>query len=168
MKYYFSAKTVEFENCIIVNGTRNFSGSERTDRRTGRVMNSSGRRNFLIELSPEAYKDFLDKNWNVGQFKPREDEDEPNGFLRVTVSYFKAPPIIHLISGDKVTMLDEEHIYMLDNVNIENLDMRCAAVNKQNREGEWKKYAYVEEMWVTITPDRFAEKYAYLNRSEND
>lgn len=168
MNYYFSNKTVEFENCIIVNGTRNFSGSERTDRKTGRVMNSNGRRNFLIELSPEAYKDFLDNNWNVGQFKPRDDEEEPNGFLRVTVSYFKAPPIIHLISNGKDTQLGEDRIYILDNVNIENLDMRCAAVNKQNREGEWKKYAYVEEMWVTVTPDRFADKYAYLNRSEDD
>lgn len=161
MYFDFGYKTVDLENCIIVNGSRNFAGREKT--RNGRVMNSEGKRNFLIELDPEAYEEFKERGWNVGMFAAREEGEEPNGFLRVTVSYFKTPPIIHLISnGVETGQLDESRVHMLDNMNILNLDMRCAAVNKQNKDGEWKKYAFVDEMWVTVTPDRFASKYANL------
>ena len=168
MYFDFGYKTVNLENCVIVNGTRNFGGRERTDRRTGRIMNNEGRRNFLIELDPDAYNAFSEENWNVGRFAPREEGEEPNGFLRVTMSYYKAPPIVHMISEGVDTLLDEDRVHILDNVNILNLDMRCTAVNKQNKNGDWKKYAYVDEMWVTVTPDRFASKYASLRRSEEE
>ena len=167
MYFDFGYKTVDLENCTIVNGTRNFGGRERKDNKTGRALNKEGKRNFLVELDADALEEFTAQNWNVGRFAPREDE-EPKGFLRVTVSYFKAPPLIHLISEGNVTDLDENRIHILDNVNILNLDMRCTAVNKQNRDGEWKKYAYVDEMWVTVTPDRFASKYADLHRNGDD
>lgn len=168
MEFTFGYKTVDLENCVIVNGTRNFGGRERTDRRTGRIMNNEGKRNFLIELDPEAYETFKEANWNVGRFAPREEGEEPNGFLRVTLSYFKAPPIVHLISDGVETLLDEGRVHMLDNLNILNLDIRCTAVNKQNKDGEWKKYAFVDEMWVTVTPDRFASKYADLRRNNEE
>lgn len=161
MFFDFGYKCVNLENCKIVESSRNFSGEER--KRNGRTMNSEGNRNFLIELDPDVYEVFKEEGWNVGRFAAREDGVEPNGFLRVTVSYYKTPPIIHLISDGNVVDLDEYRVGRLDRMNILNLDMRCNAVNKQNRDGEWKKSAYVDEMWVTVVPDRFASKYAYLN-----
>lgn len=164
MYFNFGYKSVDLENCVIVDRSRNFGGNERKDNRTGRVLNNAGNRNFLIELEPEVYEEFEAQNWNVGRFAAREEGVEPNGFLRVTVSYFKAPPIIHLISEGNETMLDEDRVHILDSMNILNLDMRCTAVNKQNKNGDWKKYAYVDEMWVTVAPDRFRDKYAYLHK----
>ena len=166
MYFDFGYKSVDLENCVIVDRSRNFGGRERKDNRTGRVTNNEGNRNFLIELTPDEYEEFKEQNWNVGRFAAREEGVEPNGFLRVTVSYFKVAPIIHLISDGVETMLDESRVHMLDNMNFLNLDMRCTAVNKQNRDGEWKKYAYVDEMWVTVAHDRFRDKYAYLNKDE--
>lgn len=166
MYFDFGYKSVNLEDCRIVDGSRNFSGGER--KRNGRTINTEGNRNFLIELDPDIYEEFKEQNWNVGRFAQREDGVEPNGFLRVTVSYYKAPPIIHLISDGVVTDLDEGRVHILDNMNILNLDMRCAVVNKQNRDGEWKKNAYVDEMWVTVVPDRFVSKYGNLRASRED
>lgn len=156
----FGRKTVNLEDCMI--DRRNFGGGE--VKRNGRVVNEAGKRNFLLILSPEATKEFADRDWNVGQFSPREEGVEPEGFLRVNVSYYKNPPIIHYISGNIVTDLDEGRLHILDNVDMENIDMRIVGVNKQNKDGVWKKYAYVEEMWITVVPDRFASKYANLRK----
>lgn len=158
----FGRKTVNLEDCII--DRRNFGGCE--IKRNGRVVNEAGKRNFLLLLKPEAAQEFADRDWNVGKFSPREEDVEPDGFMRVNVSYFKNPPIIHYISGNVVTDLDESRLHILDNVDMENIDMRIVGVNKQNRDGVWKKYAYVEEMWITVTPDRFASKYANLRKSD--
>lgn len=157
----FGFKTVNLEDCVI--DRRNFGGGE--IKRNGRVLNEAGKRNFLLILSPEMTNEFFDRGWNVGKFSPREEGVEPDGFMRVNVSYFKNPPIIHYISGNVDTLLDESRLYLLDNVDMENIDMRVVGVNKQNKDGLWKKYAYVEEMWVTVTPDRFATKYANLRKS---
>jgi hypothetical protein len=168
MYFDFGFKNVSLEDCIIVEGTRNFSGNEKKDRNTGRIRNNEGNRNFLIELDPDVYEEFKERGWNVGRFAAREDGVEPKGFMRVTVSYFKQPPIIHMISNGVDTPLGENRVHMLDSVNILSLDMRCTAVNKQNKDGEWKKYAYVDEMWVEVAPDRFATKYANLRRAEEE
>ena len=56
MNFEFGYKSVDLFDCTIVEGSRNFSGEER--KRNGRVMNSEGNRNFLIELDPDAYETF--------------------------------------------------------------------------------------------------------------
>ena len=157
----FSFKTVDLENCVI--DRRNFGGNE--IQRNGRIMNNAGKRNFLLIMTPEMTNEFEDRGWKVGRFSQKDPDVEPEGFMRVNVSYFKNPPIIHYISGDVDTLLDESRLYLLDNVNMENIDMRIVAVNKQNKDGVWQKNAYVEEMWIVVTPDRFASKYANLRRN---
>lgn len=161
MEATFSFKTVDLENCVI--DRRNFGGNE--VQRNGRILNNAGKRNFLLIMTPEMTNEFEDRGWKVGRFSQKDPDVEPEGFMRVNVSYFKNPPIIHYISGDVDTLLDESRLYLLDNVNMENIDMRIVAVNKQNRDGVWQKNAYVEEMWIVVTPDRFAAKYANLRRN---
>ena len=157
----FGFKTVNLENCEI--DRRNFGGGE--VKRNGRVLNEAGKRNFLLIMSPEMTDEFANRGWNVGKFSQRDPDVEPEGFMRVNVSYFKNPPIIHYISGDVDTLLDQGRLYLLDNVDMENIDMRIVGVNKQTKDGIWKKCAYVEEMWITVVPDRFATKYANLKKS---
>lgn len=168
MKYYFDYKTVDLMGCTIVEGTRNFGGRERKNQ-NGKIVNNEGKRNFLLELDADAYEDFRDKNWNVGCFAARNENEEPRYFLRVNVSWYKVAPTIHMISEGNDTLLDEAHVHLLDSVNILDLDIRCTAVNKQNiNTGEWKKNAFVDEMWVTVTPNRFASKYEYLHNKEEE
>ena len=149
-------------DCTIVDKSRNFSGAERRNR-YGDIVNSAGRRNFLIELDPEVYEVFREKGLNVGRFAPRDGEEESNGFLRINVSYFKKEPIITMISEGVETVLKEDRIHILDEMDIASIDILCDIVNKQNkRTGEWTKQAFVDSLEVEVIPNHFAEKYAYL------
>lgn len=151
-------------DCTIVDRSRNFSGLERRNK-YGDIVNSAGRRNFLIELEPEVYETFREKGLNVGRFAPREDGEETNGFLRVNVSYFKKDPVITMVSEGVETLLKEDRIHILDEVDIDRIDILCDIVNKQNkRTGEWTKQAFVDSIRVEVVPNHFAEKYAYLRK----
>lgn len=165
MNIYFGHKSIDFDDCEILNN-RNFEGREVI--RNGRTVNSKGRRNFLIAISPEQYEELIEKGWDVGQFAPREDGDEATCFIRVNLSYFKAPPKVHYISEGQDTMLTEEQVSILDHVNFERVDIRCSEVNKQKQDGTWVKKPFVMELWATVTPDRFRNRYEYLNHSEEE
>lgn len=150
-------------DCTIVERSRNFAGLERRNK-YGDIVNSAGRRNFLIELDPDTYEVFKEKGLNVGRFAPRDGEEESNGFLRINVSYFKKDPVVTMVSEGVETLLTEDRIHILDDLNIEHIDVLCDIVNKQNkRTGEWTKQAFVDSIRVEVIPNHFAEKYAYLH-----
>ena len=159
-------KTIDLEDCEIV--SRNFEGAE--VKRNGRIMNNAGMRNFLLLLDPDAAQEMEAAGWRVKYFAKREDEDEAQAFIKVNVSYRNTPPIVHYISDKVDTRLDEDRIKILDDVNIEMLDIRLNGSARQDDDGTWRKTAYLDEMWATVTPDRFASKYANLRDgySEDD
>ena len=165
MNLYFGYKSIDFDDCEII-GDRNFTGREIT--KNGRTGNSAGRRNFLIKLTEEQFDILNEKGWDVGRFAEREEGVEPDCFLRVNISYYKNPPIIHYIAGGVDTLLDEDHVKDLDYVNIERLDIRCAEVNKQKIDGRWVKKPFVLELWATVTADRFKARYAYLDQTSDE
>ena len=157
-------KTIDLGNCEIV--SRNFAGAE--IKRNGRIMNNAGMRNFLLLLDPDVAQEMEAAGWRVKYFAKREDEDEAQAFIKVNVSYRNTPPIIHYISDKVDTRLDEDRVKILDDVNIEDLDMRLNGSTRQDEDGKWRKTAYLDEMWATVTPDRFASKYANLKDGYSD
>lgn len=165
MNVVFGTRNVAIENAVI--DKRNFSGRE--VRRNGVTVNKEGRRTFLLILSPEMTEEFERRGWKIGRFAAKEDGIEPDGFLRVSVSYFKYEPAVHLIVDGhrRSTRLDESRIGILDSADISSIDLRLSEVNKQDRDGKWKKYAYLDEGWFTIVPDIFAQKYSDLNDGDN-
>ena len=165
MNIYFGHKSIDFDDCEILNN-RNFSGNEVV--RNGRTVNGKGRRNFLIAITPDQYDELREKGWDVGQFAPQEEGDDPNCFIRVNISYFKSAPEIHYISDGVDTLLREDQLDTLDHVNFEHVDIRCDEVNKQKVNGDWVKKPFVAVMWATVTPDRFRSRYEYLNHPAND
>lgn len=165
MNIFFGYKSIDLDDCELV-GKRNFSGNEIT--RNGRTVNGEGRRNFLVKITEEQYDMLLEKGWDVGRFAAREPDVAPDCFMRINVSYYKNPPIVHYISGGVDTLLDEEHVRNLDYVNIERLDIRAAEVNKQKSDGTWVKKPFVTELWATVTADRFAARYSHLNESASE
>ena len=160
MNIYFGYKSIDLDDCELI-GQRNFSGQEKT--RNGRTVNGEGRRNFLVKITEEQFDMLHDKGWDVGRFAARDPEVPPDCFLRVNISYYKSPPIVHYISNGVDTLLDEEHLRNLDYVNMERLDIRAAEVNKQKMDGTWVKKPFVTELWATVTADRFAARYSDLN-----
>ena len=115
----------------------------------------------------EQFDILREKGWDVGRFSEVEPGVPSDCFLRVNVSYYKNPPIIHYIANGVDTLLDESRLSMLDRVNFERLDIRASEVNKQKMDGTWVKKPFVLELWATVTADRFMSRYSYLNEHEH-
>ena len=164
MEIRFGYKSIDLDDCIIVDNTRNFSGKEKKNR-FGKIVNGEGRRNFLVELSEDQFHDLKDRGWDVGVFGAEATDRDPTYFIRVNVSWYKASPKIHYISEGIDTLLDESRVGDLDFVNFERLGVRCEQANKQKEDGSWIKKPFVRELWAEVTPDRFRARYANLQRA---
>lgn len=133
-------------------GFRNFSGKE------GK-FNPAGRRNFCVFLEPTLANVLVDDGWNVKFLKPREEDDEPQPYLQVAVSFDTIQPKIILISGKTKTPLDSSTVDTLDWAEIKNVDLIIRPYNWEVN-GKTGVKAYVKSMYVTIEEDKFASKYA--------
>jgi hypothetical protein len=130
---------------------RNFTGEE------GR-FNAKGQRNFNVLLEDEEAKAMLADGWNVKYLQPREEGDEPQPRLEVSVRFGKNPPRIILITSRGKTPLDESMVSLLDWAEIENVDMII-------RPYEWEVSgrtgvkAYLKSLYVTVREDALELKY---------
>lgn len=144
---------IEIENATIV--FRNFSG------KPGQY-NAEGCRNFCVLLDKELATALQKDGWNIRSLTPKEDGDETQEYIQVTVAYDPYPPNIFLITRGK-TKLDEESISLLDWAEIENVDIVIRPYEWTRFKGTPKEIsgikAYVKNMYVTITEDRFEKKY---------
>lgn len=143
------------ENIVIENAHllfKNFSGKQTT-------YNPAGNRNFCVYLeNAETAKKLQADGWNVKWFQPREEGDEPQAYIQVSVSYRNIPPTIKLITSNGQSVLDEESVGMLDWADILNVDLIIRPYNWSVNGNSGVK-AYVKSMYVTIEEDVFAEKY---------
>lgn len=144
-------------NDIIIEGAkiifRNFSGRETK-------FNRAGNRNFNVLIEDaEMARQLADDGWNIKVLKPKEEGDEPKHCLEVTVSFKVRPPMITLVTRRVKTKLDEESIETLDYAEINNVDL---IIRPRYWEANGKSgiKAYLKTMYVTISEDVFADKYA--------
>lgn len=141
---------IVFENCRI--GFRNFQGKE------GK-FNPPGRRNFCVFIDDLAFADKLKEDgWNIRELAPRNDQEEPQPYMQVAVSYDNIPPKIVLVTANNKTILDESTIDMLDWAEIKNVDLVVRPYNWAVN-GRSGVKAYCKTMYITIVEDVFAEKY---------
>jgi hypothetical protein len=143
------------DNIIMENariGFRNFSGAE------GK-FNPAGRRNFCVFLDDSKLVHNLENDgWNIKYLKPREEEDESQAYLQVSVAYTNIPPKIVLVTSRGKTILDEDTIDMLDWVELKNVDI---IINPYNWDVNGKSgvKAYAKSVYITIMEDVFEQKY---------
>lgn len=133
-------------------GFRNFTGEE------GK-FNRKGDRNFCVFFDDNELAVQLEEDgWNMKWLDAREEGDQPQPYLQVSVAYNQIPPNVILITGQGKTRLDEETVNMLDWAEIENTDI---IINPYNWEvnGKTGVKAYLRSMYVTIREDEFASKY---------
>ena len=91
-----------FENCRIA--FRNFSGKE------GK-FNPPGRKNFCVMIDNRDFAERLKKDgWNIRELRPRDDQEQPQPYMQVTVSYDNIPPKVVLVTSKKQTILTDETI----------------------------------------------------------
>lgn len=143
-------KSVLMEGVRIV--FRNFKGAEG-------MYNREGDRNFAVLLDDDVAEDLDKQGWNVKWLKARDEEDNDQAYLSVSVNFKGRPPRVVMISSRGRTDLDEESVEILDWVDIANVDLIINpyswAVN-----GKTGVKAYLKSLFVTIDEDELELKYS--------
>lgn len=143
------SNTKVLENVRI--GFRNFSGKE------GRY-NREGARNFCVFLDQDLATEMENDNWNIKYLKPRDDNEEPQAFLKVALQFGRRPPRIFMINSHGKIPLDEETVSILDWADIQNVDLIIRPYDTVINGTEFRK-AYLQSLYVTIQEDELTEKY---------
>lgn len=148
---------VVFEGCRI--GFRNFAGKESK-------FNPPGRKNFCVFIDDRDFADKLKKDgWNIRELMPRDDQELPQPYMQVAVSYDNIPPKVVMVTSKNKTILNEDTVSMLDWAEIKNVDLVVRPYNWEVN-GRSGVKAYCKTMYVTIVEDVFADKYE--DSSEDD
>ena len=135
-------------------GFRNFSGKE------GK-FNPAGRKNFCVFLETDLAQKLVEDGWNVRWLMPRNEDDERQAYLQVSVSFDNIPPKVVMITSRGKTILDESTVSLLDWAEISEVDVIIRPYNWEvNGKGGVK--AYLKSMYVTISEDEFESKYYSL------
>jgi len=130
---------------------RNFSGAE------GK-FNPAGRRNFCVLFDPEMAQILERDGWNMKYLKPREEGDEAQAYLQVSVAYGNFDPKLVLITSHGKTILDEDSVSLLDWAEIKTIDLIIRPYN-WDVNGKSGVKAYAKSMYITIKEDEFEQKY---------
>lgn len=141
---------VEFTGVKIIH--RNLSGVQKE-------YNRAGNRNFSIVLTEDEADMLIERGFNVRVRPGQNDPSERFCFLPVTVSYNHIPPKIYRVTRDKMVLLTEANVGVIDSSDILNVDL---SVNARHWEinGNQGIKPYVSVMYVEVEEDAFADKYA--------
>lgn len=135
---------------------RNFGGIEGT-------YNRAGDRNFAVLLNDDVAKAMDEDGWNVKWLKPREEGDEPQAYLPVSVHFSKKknvkPPRIVMITHNGRNVLKEDTVEVLDWVDIAMVDLIVRPYEWEVN-GKTGTKAYLQSIFVTIREDELELKYA--------
>jgi hypothetical protein len=139
---------------------RNFAGVQKQ-------YNDAGKRNFSVKLEPEMARQLLAEGWRVKQLKAREDDEEGDYHMKVTVNFSTGrPPHCVLLSSRGRTDLGMDEVMILDVADIKKVD---CIIN-----GWWSDMAgggygaFLKSIFVTINEDELELKYAALDTPDPD
>lgn len=132
---------------------KNFAGKEGP-------FNRQGDRNFAVVLDdPKMVKTLEKGDWNVKYLKPREEGDEPQPYLQVSVNFNGRPPKVAIITSRGRTNLGEREVEMLDWADIVTCDLIIRPYNWEVN-GKSGVKAYLQSLFATIEEDELELKYA--------
>lgn len=145
-------KILIFKNARI--GFRNFSGIEKE-------FNPKGKRNFVVFIDDQQIIDnLINDGWNIKFLKPRNEDDEPQAYLQVAVSFDVNPPKFIQMIGDRRTFLKEDIIDFLDWAEFSNIDV---SINPYHWEVAGKSgiKAYLKTFRFELEPDEFGDEQIF-------
>lgn len=130
---------------------RNFSGKE------GRY-NREGARNFCVLLDQDIATEMESEGWNIKYLKPRDENEEPQAYIKVAIRFGRVPQRIFLVNNHGKFLLTEDTISILDWADIQTVDLIIRPYDTEINGAAFRK-AYVQSMYVTIREDELTEKY---------
>lgn len=140
---------------------RNFAGKEQQ-------YNSAGDRNFCVLLEPELAAQMRKDGWNVKELKAREEGDEPQAYVQVTVNYGKGrPPRCVLVSSRGRSDLGPDEVEIFDWADIKQADIILRPYHWDVNGNQGIK-AYLKTAFITINEDQLELKYAELQDADKD
>lgn len=144
---------------------RNFGGEEKKDKVTGRTVNSPGYRNFLLYVTEEIAEELKDRGCEVKYTKNQGPNDVAMPFISVTVSYFLKPVEAYTIANGVTTPLDENHLYLLNSVDIKNMCIELE-FGKEKMHNNGIKYIplFAQRIWTEVVPNYIDETYGHLKQ----
>lgn len=135
---------------------RNFAGKEGQ-------YNREGDRNFAVLLDdPKVVKAMQKDGWNIKYLKAREEGDEEQAYLPVTVSFKGKPPLIVMLTSRGRTTLNEDECEVLDWADIRTVDLSVRPY-EWSVNGKSGIKAYLKSIYVTIEEDALDLKYADIH-----
>lgn len=144
---------LEIENAIVKWPFSYFDGR-------AAAYNNEGDHNFTIILKPEDAPQVADLGWAVKELDPYEEGDDPEFTLKVNISDKFGMPKAYLIRGGRKFRIN--HMSDFADINrdsLENLDL-VLSPSRWNQPGRSGITAYVKELYATVRPSRFGDKYA--------
>lgn len=134
---------------------RNFAGKEGQ-------YNREGDRNFCVLLPPDLAAAMLNDGWNIKSLRSRSEDEPPQAYIQVAVSYKGRPPRVVIITtrrGEKVrTELFENEVEILDWVDIRSVDLIIRPYH-WSVSGKTGVKAYLKSLFITIEEDPLELKY---------
>lgn len=137
---------------------RNFAGKEG-------MYNAEGDRNFCLLLEPDVAEAMAKDGWNIKTLKAREEGDEPQPYVQVSVKYrgrngnAVRPPSIVMVTSRGKTSLSEDEVELIDWVDIANVDLIIRPFS-WSVNGKSGIKAYLKSLYITIQEDALQLKYA--------
>ena len=137
---------------------RNFAGKEG-------MYNAEGDRNFCVLLDDELAKVLAADGWNIKTLKAREEGDDPQAYIQVSVKYrgrngnTVRPPTIFMVTSKGRTALSEDVCEVLDWVDIAKVDLIIRPFTWAVS-GKTGVKAYLKALYITIQEDELQLKYA--------
>lgn len=133
-------------------GFRNFSGKE------GK-FNKEGDRNFAIFLDTDVAEQMAEDGWNIKWLEPRDEQDDPQAFIKVKVNFRNRPPRVFIVTSQNKTAIGEDMVDMIDWVDIEYSDVIITPYH-YDVNGKKGVTAYLQAIYVNIVEDDLHHKYA--------
>lgn len=147
-------KNIAIENARLL--FRNFGGKPTKFRPAGGV------REVSVVIPNDIAHDLLVDGWNIKTLRAREDGEDPDRILNVTVSYkFRAPKICIVGKDGTLSKLDETDIDMLDWAEIETCDI-IIEPSRYDFNGNTGIKAYLKTLYITLQEDEFEAKYSAI------
>ena len=152
-------------------GGRNFSGAERTDRNTGRIVNREGQRNFNVVIPDDQFaQDMINDGWNVKYWEPRNEGENPYYYLQIKVNMSsKWPPKIFIKSDNATLKITEDNQDELNQLDTSDFDYMDIEINPSHYDvnGKTGISAYLTEFHGKLHVDEWKKKWEDPDDSED-